>query len=108
MPSRKESIFNALWLMTNIVAVVGIVTANKYVFSHFKFHFGTLLTVIHFIFTSVCLEIGKVCGLIERKTGVSWWKVMPLSAAFCGFVVLTNLSLQLNTVGFYQVPKLLS
>lgn len=29
--------------------------------------------------------------------------VLPLSLAFCGFVVFTNLSLTYNTVGFYQV-----
>lgn len=103
--SKRESFINAFWLITNVAAVVGIVTANKLVFSHFKFHFGTLLTVIHFAFTSVCLEAGKMGGLIERKSGVSWWKVLPLSTAFCGFVVLTNLSLQYNSVGFYQVPN---
>jgi solute carrier family 35, member E3 len=100
---KYESYLNALWLIANVAAVVGIVTANKLVFSRFNFHFGTLLTVIHFAFTSICLEVGKACGLIERKSGVSWWKVLPLSTAFCGFVVLTNLSLQYNTVGFYQV-----
>ncbi|KAJ3215057.1 hypothetical protein HK099_006547 [Clydaea vesicula] len=33
---------------------------------------------------------------------------VPLSAAFCGFVVLTNLSLQYNSVGFYQMAKVLT
>lgn len=103
MASRNDAYFNVLWLITNVAAVVGIVTANKLVFSRFNFHFGTMLTVIHFAFTSICLEVGKACGFIERKSGVSWWKVLPLSIAFCGFVVLTNLSLQYNTVGFYQV-----
>jgi hypothetical protein len=32
--------------------------------------------------------------------------VLPLCLSFCGFVVLTNLSLQYNSVGFYQVPFL--
>ena len=106
MSTSKYSTFvNAFWLVTNVVAVVGIVTANKLVFGHFKFHFGTLLTVIHFAFTSLCLEIGKNFGWIEKKSGVSLLKVLPLSIAFCGFVVLTNLSLQYNSVGFYQVIK---
>ena len=103
MASKYDSYVNAFWLISNVMAVVGIVTANKLVFSHFKFHFGTLLTVIHFAFTAACLEAGKAFGLIERKSGVKWMKVLPLSMAFCGFVVLTNLSLQYNTVGFYQV-----
>lgn len=105
MPSKFDSLVNVSWLIINVVAVVGIVTANKYVFSHFKFHFGTLLTVIHFTVTSVCLKVLKLFGLIEHKSGVSWWKVLPLSTAFCGFVVLTNLSLQYNSVGFYQVKQ---
>lgn len=103
--SKYDSFVNAFWLVANVVAVVGIVTANKLVFGHFKFHFGTLLTVIHFASTSLCLEIGKTFGWIERKSGVSWMKVLPLSIAFCGFVVLTNLSLQYNSVGFYQVKQ---
>ena len=35
-------------------------------------------------------------------------KVVPLSLAFCGFVVFTNLSLQNNTVGTYQLAKALT
>ena len=32
-------------------------------------------------------------------------KILPMSASFCGFVVFTNLSLQSNTVGTYQLAK---
>jgi len=32
-------------------------------------------------------------------------EVLPLCITFCGFVVFTNLSLQYNTVGFYQIMK---
>ena len=34
-------------------------------------------------------------------------QVFPLAAAFVGYVVLWNLSLQLNPVGFYQLAKIL-
>lgn len=34
--------------------------------------------------------------------------VVPLSACFCGFVVLTNLSLKYNSVAFYQMAKVLT
>jgi len=33
---------------------------------------------------------------------------MKLSVSFCGFVVLTNMSLQLNSLGFYQLMKILT
>ena len=32
--------------------------------------------------------------------------MLPLAAAFVGYVVLWNLSLQLNPVGFYQLAKI--
>lgn len=34
------------------------------------------------------------------------WQVFPLAAAYVGYVVLNNLSLKLNTVGFYQISKI--
>ncbi|KAL0024314.1 hypothetical protein WJX79_007132 [Trebouxia sp. C0005] len=33
-------------------------------------------------------------------------QVLPLAAAYVGYVVLNNLSLRLNTVGFYQISKI--
>ncbi len=35
-------------------------------------------------------------------------KVAPMCAAFCGFVVFNNLSLQYNPVGVYQLLKVLT
>ena len=35
-------------------------------------------------------------------------KVLPLSIAFCAFVVFTNLSLEYNTIGTYQLFKVLT
>lgn len=103
MALKLESCLKAFWLILNVAAVVGIVSMNKLVFTRYKFNFGTLLTVIHFTTTSVFLEIGKLFGLIERKKDVRLLKIVPLSISFCGFVVLTNLSLQYNTIGTYQV-----
>jgi len=34
--------------------------------------------------------------------------VLPITVAFCMFVVCNNLSLQYNTVGFYQLMKVLT
>ena len=35
-------------------------------------------------------------------------KVLPLSIAYCAFVVFTNLSLEYNTIGTYQLFKVLT
>ena len=42
-----------------------------------------------------------------RQTVPMAMQVFPLAAAFVGYVVLWNLSLQLNPVGFYQLAKIL-
>lgn len=34
--------------------------------------------------------------------------MIPLAVCFCGFVVLTNLSLENNSVGTYQVAKVMT
>lgn len=94
-------------LFLNAASSIGIVTANKVVFEYCNFKYGTLLTFIHFIFTWIGLEISRRFGLFEYKA-VELKKILPLCIAFCGFVVLTNLSLVFNTVGFYQVMKVLT
>ena len=39
---------------------------------------------------------------------MSWsMQILPLAAAFVGYIVFWNLSLQLNSVGFYQLSKIL-
>ncbi|KAH6569113.1 hypothetical protein BASA62_005065 [Batrachochytrium salamandrivorans] len=98
---------NGLYMLMNIVSSVGIVLTNKWVFDREGFKFGTLLTVIHFIFTFVGLEICARYGLFERKR-IPLKEVLGLCATFSAFVVLTNLSLQYNSVGFYQMAKVLT
>lgn len=39
--------------------------------------------------------------------GLSVVQVAPLAAAFVGYVVFWNLSLQMNSVGFYQLSKIM-
>ena len=34
-------------------------------------------------------------------------QILPMAAAFVGYIVFWNLSLQLNSVGFYQLSKIL-
>lgn len=95
------------YLFLNASSSIGIVFMNKIVFQSYDFPYGTLLTLIHFVFTFVGLEICRQFGVFERKP-LKFMDVLPLSASFCGFVVLTNLSLVVNTVGFYQLMKVLT
>jgi solute carrier family 35 protein E3 len=108
---EDDSFFNRyripLYLFLNASSSIGIVFANKVVFQIYNFKFGTLLTLIHFVFTALGLEVCRQFGVFEYKA-VDIIKVLPLCISFCGFVALTNLSLVYNSVGFYQLIKVLT
>jgi solute carrier family 35 protein E3 len=65
------------------------------------------LTAIQMAFTSLGLVICLQMNTFTRKT-VSIMRVLPLAIAFCAFVVFTNLSLEYNTIGTYQLFKVLT
>jgi hypothetical protein len=45
-------------------------------------------------------------GFFERKT-IPWRSLIDLAAVYVGYIVLGNLSIKLNPVGFYQIVKAL-
>ncbi|RKP27535.1 triose-phosphate transporter family-domain-containing protein [Syncephalis pseudoplumigaleata] len=94
-------------ILLNIGSSVGIVMVNKLVFEVHAFNFATFVTVIHFCCTWIGLVVCARLGAFEPKP-VAWRRMLGLCASFCGFVVLTNLSLQYNSVGFYQMAKVLT
>eukprot|EP00062_Callorhinchus_milii_P019187 gi/632973445/ref/XP_007903158.1/ PREDICTED: solute carrier family 35 member E3 [Callorhinchus milii] len=65
------------------------------------------LTLVHFVVTWVglyaCQLLDIFCPKSLRPT-----KVLLLALSFCGFVVFTNLSLQNNTIGTYQLAKVMT
>ncbi|KAH9579753.1 Sugar phosphate transporter domain [Trypanosoma melophagium] len=102
---RSVTLYGSLLL--NIISSVGVIIINKrLVYMEAEFRFGTLLTVIHFIVSFLgCLLFAKLdCFKIKP---VSIYKVIPISLAFCGYVVFNNLSLLTNTVSVYQTSKII-
>ncbi|KPA82941.1 hypothetical protein ABB37_02689 [Leptomonas pyrrhocoris] len=95
------------FLALNAVSSIGIVYTNKVIFKTQGFGYGTLLTVIHFAITTLGLFICQMAGVFETKR-VDIIKIIPLCLSFCGFVALTNMSLVYNTIGFYQLIKVLT
>lgn len=97
----KVTVILALGL--NLVSAIGIVFLNKLIYVRYQFP-SMSLTLTHFVATSAILHL---CVLLKGFTPkkLNLLKVAPLSLSFCGFVVLTNLSLQFNTVGTYQLAK---
>ncbi|XP_024367862.1 UDP-rhamnose/UDP-galactose transporter 1 isoform X2 [Physcomitrium patens] len=94
------------WAM-NIISSVGIIMANKQVMSKagYDFRFATTLTAFHFAVTAGV-------GYASAAMGYSVSKHVPFKDLFLfslvsnTSIVSMNLSLMLNSVGFYQIAKL--
>lgn len=94
-----------LFMAMNYFSSIFIVFLNKWAYNYgFP---SVTLTLLHFLVTFVGLKICSLFGMFQVKR-LSIVSILPLSLAFCGFVVLTNLSLTYNTVGFYQLSKVLT
>ena len=101
--STSAVVFNIIF---NISSGIGIVMLNKLIYVHHQFP-NVTLTLIHFLMTSLGLQICVWLEIFSPKK-LYLKQVFPLSASFCGFVVFTNLSLQNNTIGTYQLAKVLT
>lgn len=99
-PSTREVI---AVIAFNFFSSTGIVSANKVVFES-GFKYGATLTFIHFVCTTIGLLILAKLGVFTPKK-LDIRKALKLAVAGMGFVVFSNLSLQYNSVGFYQVMK---
>lgn len=98
---------NVYWgLLINLVSSVAIIQLNKYIYIHYGYPNMTL-TCLHFIFTFLGLTVLAYLGIFRIKK-VPILKMLPMSVSFCGFVVLTNFSLQYNSIGTYQCLKALT
>ncbi|XP_070193738.1 solute carrier family 35 member E3-like isoform X2 [Littorina saxatilis] len=102
MAAPSQSVV-AVCLVLNICCSIVIVLLNKWIYTHYAFPNMTL-TCIHFIVTTLGLLICKKLNLFQPKS-LPFMHMLPLALTFCGFVVFTNLSLESNTVGTYQLIK---
>ncbi|KAI5072488.1 hypothetical protein GOP47_0012594 [Adiantum capillus-veneris] len=92
----------------NITSSVGIIMANKQVMSPggYDFRFATSLTALHFTVTAL---VGYISSSLSGKAATKsvpfsdlvWFSFVANSSIVC-----MNLSLMLNSVGFYQISKL--
>lgn len=109
-PSSQEVLREHVRVMsgcaTNILSSIGIIFLNKYIFAHCQIKTMTL-TAIQMAFTSLGLVLCLQLNTFTRKSA-PLTKVLPLAIAFCAFVVFTNLSLEYNTIGTYQLFKVLT
>jgi len=94
-----------LVIFFNIVCSLGVIFANKYLFSELEFHYTGLLTALHFVATSI-LSWGLIGLKYEEANHLDWGKIFLMASVTCISIWFQNLSLFLNSVGFYQIAKL--
>ncbi|XP_043277216.1 solute carrier family 35 member E3-like [Venturia canescens] len=104
MQHKKER--TVFYLLLNVLFSIAIVLLNKWLYVHTGFP-NVTLTMIHFIVTFIGLVICEKFDIFCIKD-VAIGEMIVIAMTFCGFVVLTNLSLAHNTVGTYQVAKMLT
>ncbi|XP_066524689.1 solute carrier family 35 member E3 [Hoplias malabaricus] len=90
-------------LLLNLLASICIVFLNKWIYVHYGFP-NITLTLIHFVVTWLGLFICQKLDIFSPKN-LRPSKIILLALSFCGFVAFTNLSLQSNTIGTYQLLK---
>lgn len=102
----KALIDTLLSLSLNVAASCGTIFLNKLLFQKYHFKFATLLTVCHFLVTFLLVLLCAYFKMFTVKR-LELKRVLPISLAFCGYVVFNNISLLYNSVSFYQVMKIL-
>lgn len=90
----------------NVLATVGVVLVNKLLFSVYNFKFMLLLSSFHFVATMSGLHLLRQLGFFTHKPA-PFWGIFPLAMSSLGSVAFMNLNLAFNSVGFYQISKLL-
>ena len=101
--AEKNKLFIIICLICNIALSLVIVVLNKWIYT--QYHFPNMtMTCIHFVFSTLGIVFCQFAGIFQNKS-LPIIQMIPLSLTFCGFVVFTNLSLQNNTVGTYQLAK---
>ncbi|KTF86234.1 hypothetical protein cypCar_00035395, partial [Cyprinus carpio] len=93
-------------LLVNLLSSICIVFINKWIYVHYGFPNMTL-TLIHFVVTWLGLFMCQKMDIFAPKS-LRPSKIILLALSFCGFVVFTNLSLQSNTIGTYQLAKVMT
>jgi len=95
-----------LGIIGSIVSSVGIVIANKYLVAALSFNYVIILSAIHFFATALGMWVLRTVSFFEHKKA-DMMEVIKASIATAASVGFMNLNLTYNSVGFYQMTKLL-
>ncbi|MEO0957658.1 MAG: hypothetical protein AAFY66_04195 [Pseudomonadota bacterium] len=90
----------------NVASTSTIVVLNKHVFSTYAFKFPILLVCVHMAITWAGMRGAAALGTFKLKP-VGFRSAFLLAAVFNGYNVSSLANLRLNSVGIYQLTKIL-
>lgn len=106
MSSGSADMTVVIGVVGNILSVVGVVIMNKYITEKDGFNFMVFLSFLHFAFTSIGCRLMMMGGFFSW-TPAPFSGVLPVAIGSLLSVAFMNLNLSHNSVGFYQLSKLL-
>jgi len=92
-------------LLINTTSALSLIAINKHLFLS-GFHYVGLLMWFNFALTTLCLYLFKYLGMFESKA-LPWKGVAKMSVINTIGIVASNMSLKYNSIGVYQLSKLL-
>jgi len=103
----SSSVVAAAYAIGNIASSVALILVNKEVFRT-GFHFPMTLSFAHFVFAMLWYQCLARVGAYEkpRPGAMPLLEQCKVAAAIFASIAFMNLSLNANSIGFYQVTKL--
>ena len=94
-------------LLLNLVSGIGIVLANKLAFTAARFTFPTALTAIHYACCYLLLLCVAAVKPLHSEEHVFDRQMIATTSVWALHNALSNLSLSRNSVGLYQISKIM-
>jgi solute carrier family 35, member E3 len=115
-PPRYRLLGGIVAWLVEFLSAVAIILCNKALMSgELNFRYPVTLTAAHFAWTAVGSALVRGCASTDTQgegkpsSGLPGWHVVAgFVGISCGAIILSNASLLLNSVAFYQISKLLT
>ncbi|PBP26353.1 putative solute carrier family 35 member E3 [Diplocarpon rosae] len=108
--SLRSKLVDGLCILLNITSTVTLVFLNKWIFMNQQLKLmQTSFAMWHFTCTTIVLWIAsRPCFDLFVPVRLPFLQMIPLCTFFAGFLILGNLSLAYNSIGFYQLAKIMT
>ncbi|KAF4683605.1 hypothetical protein FOZ63_015261 [Perkinsus olseni] len=107
MATPKSSLrYRSTVMLIHYIGSLSLAWINKLAFIE-GFKWASLLTALSNLFIFATFELAIRRRLIIGGEPLPLVKVLPISVAFCGFVIFNNFSLDYNDPGVYELTKVL-